>query len=183
MAAALAGLGGCDGGSPARPPAPSTPPLGQPALRAAIPASWASLPEVARSAEAAAHEAEGVAVAAAAWGDAAAGCYLVAMELRGARRDALRVVADKLGWHLDAQAAMHAWQVPERDLNPAEILGKLSVGSLSGGLRALIAFDTRALPRAGLAACFYNEREPATCAAACERLLPQVQVPPLAPRP
>jgi hypothetical protein len=174
---------GCDtsAAQPAAPPALAAPTAIQPALAAALPADWVPLPTVAAAALAAAREVPGVSAGAAAWGDPAAGCYLLATELRGAHRDRLRAVLDRMGWHLDAQAVMHAWQVPATDVDPAELTGRLTVGGLTGAVRGLVSFDGRALPRAGLAACFYNPREPRACEAACAQLLPQLQIPPVTP--
>ena len=181
---------GCDGGAPiaeaaALPPsptaAPPTPVDIQPALREALPTAWAPLPTIARAAAEAATAVDGVNVAAAAWGDPAAGCYLAVIDLRGTRRDVVRLVIEKLGWHLDAVAAMHAWRPPTAPVDPAVVTGELTVGSSTGSVRAVISSDARSLPRAGLAACFHNEREPAACQAVCARLLPQLQAPPVTP--
>jgi hypothetical protein len=164
LIAALALATACDGASAGPPPpAPIAHADVQPALRAALPAGWIELPDVARAATTAAAEIEGVAFAAAAWGDPALGCYLLAVDLRGAHRDRVQVVVDKLGWHLDAQAAMHEWKPPAAQAEPTEVTARLTVGGLTGALRGVLSVDARSLPRAGLAACFYNDREPREC--------------------
>jgi hypothetical protein len=179
---ALLVAAGCDGSpAAAAPPAVAEPAAIQPGLAAALPADWIALPTVADAARTAATEVRDVATRTAAWGDPAAGCYLLAVEVRGARRDRLRTVLDRLGWQLDAQAVMHAWQVPAVDVEPAELTGRLTVGGLTGAVRGLVSFDGRSLPRAGLAACFYNDRQPVDCEAACTLLLPQLQLPPVTP--
>jgi hypothetical protein len=182
----LAALAACDAtaqpaAQPAPPPAVAAPSDIQPALAAAMPTEWVPLPTIAAAATAATADVAGVTVGAVAWGDPAAGCYVLAADVRGAHRDRLRTVLDRMGWHLDAQAVMHAWQVPATDVDPAELTGRLTVGSLTGAVRGLVSFDARALPRAGLAACFYNDREPKACEAACAQLLPQLQIPPVTP--
>jgi hypothetical protein len=180
---ALAALAACEASAaqPAPPPAVAAPTAIQPALAAALPAEWVPLPAIAAAALTAAREVPGVTAGAAAWGDPAAGCYVLAADVHGAHRDRLRTVLDRMGWQLDAQAVMHAWQVPATDADPAELTGRLTVGGLTGSVRGLISFDARALPRAGLAACFYNDREPKACEAACAQLLPQLQIPPVTP--
>jgi hypothetical protein len=178
----LALLAACDGASAQpTPPAPVAAADVQPALRKALPATWIELPEVARAATTAAAAVEGVALAAAAWGDPAFGCYVLALDLRGARRDRLQVVVDRLGWHLDAQAAMHEWKPPTAQAEPADVTGRMTVGGLTGAFRGVLSVDARSLPRAGLAACFYNDREPRECEQACAALLPHVAAPPLIP--
>jgi len=187
LTAALAALGlaaaACDGASRSAEAQPAAIAAGdvQPALRAAVPAGWIPLPAVARAADDAAKEIRGASFASAAWGDPAAGCYVLAADVRGARRDRLTVIVDKLGWHLDAQAVMHEWQTPAGQPDPAEVTARMTVGGLTGGLRAVFSFDARSLPRAGLAACFYNDREPIECEQACAALLPLVAAPPVTP--
>jgi hypothetical protein len=180
---ALIAIAACDASAQpaAAPPAVAAPTAIQPALAAALPAEWVPLPTVAAAATIGTAEVKGVTVDAAAWGDPAAGCYVLAVDVRGAHRDRLRAVVDRMGWHLDAQAVMHAWQVPATEVDPGEITGRLTVGSLTGAVRGLVSFDARGLPRAGLAACFYNDREPRACESACAQLLPQLQVPPVTP--
>jgi hypothetical protein len=180
-ALAITALAACDGPrAAAAQPTPRVAPM-QPDLRAAMPAGWVPLPGLAHAASAAAVEVRGATVVAAAWGDAAAGCYLLALDVRGTERDKLDAVVQKLGWHLDAQAAMHAWTTPPGPVDPAEVTGRLTVGGLTGALRAVVSFDARSLPRAGLAACFYNDREPTGCEQACAALLPHLAVPPVMP--
>jgi hypothetical protein len=179
VAAAL--LAACDGASAQPTPAPVAAADVQPAVRAALPSTWIELPDVARAAITAAAAVEGVTVASAAWGDPALGCYLLAIDLRGAGRDRLQVIVDRLGWHLDAQAAMHEWRPPAAQAEPADVTGRMTVGGLTGGFRGVVSVDARSLPRAGLAACFYNDREPGECEQACAALLPHVAAPPLIP--
>jgi hypothetical protein len=149
----------------------------QPALRGAVPADWIPLPEVAAAARTAS-VVRGTRSVVAAWGDPGDGCFLTAVEVYGHHRDRVRTAIDRLGTHLDAPAAVHAWQVPATDDIPAEVNARLTVGVTTGAVRAIFAMDARALPRAALAACFHNDREPAACEALCTRLLPLLQAPP-----
>jgi hypothetical protein len=175
----------CNGGTIAEAPAPpaENPDRIQPALRAAVPADWTPLPDVASAARSAAVQIRGVSAAVVAWGDPGDGCFLVALDVRGNSRDRLRLVVERLGWHLDQQARMHAWQVPATESTPGEASGRLTVGAMVGSVRAIVDMDSHALPGAALAACFHNDREPDACEAICARLLPLLQAPPALPTP
>jgi hypothetical protein len=141
LIAALA-LGACRGASAA-----SSPP-------SYAPAGWIELPSVAKAARAQ------PGMRAAAWGDPAAGCYLVIASATGAKEDAAT-----------AQALLD---------------GELAHGDLAGvtGLRGKtrgwsVASGDDVVSTA--AACVYNDREPAACAAACDAAWSKLSGPPVIP--
>ncbi|HTR51885.1 MAG TPA: hypothetical protein VMJ10_14315 [Kofleriaceae bacterium] len=117
------------------------------------PPGWSAIETLARAAGDAA-KADGVAVdATGAWGDPARGCYALAIELRGGG-DAQKLV--------DGIASAG---IATRDVvyeGTAVTLG-VARAPYDGRVRAEIASDGRVAARA----CFWNEREPAGCAAAC----------------
>ena len=138
--AALALACGCRGAA-AGPPPPSYAPPG-----------WIELPEIANAARGAAPG-----MRAAAWGDPAAGCYLVIASATGAKEDAAA-----------AQAALDA-ELGRGDL--AGLQGKTHGWSVASGEDVVST----------AAACVYNDREPAACAAACDAVWAKLSGPPVIP--
>jgi len=116
------------------------------------PPGWPAIDAIANAAGDGA-KADGVAVeATAAWGDAARGCYALALELRGGG-DAQKLV-DGIG----------AAGIATREVvyEGSRVTLGVARAPYDGRVRADVA-DGRVNARA----CFWNEREPATCAAAC----------------
>ena len=122
------------------------------------PAGWAAIDGIAKAAGDAA-KGDGVKVeAASAWGDEARGCYAVALELSGAggSEDALaKQVAD---------GATAAGLVVKDVANASGVLTMaFARAPYTGHARAELAKTGHIAARA----CFWNEREPAACEAAC----------------
>ena len=107
-----------------------------------VPAGWRALPELAKAVG-----------GDAAWGEPAMGCYAATLSMKGT------ATAD------DVAKAMAITDVvtPDGDGVLAFAFGK---GAYHGRVRARIASGTTTA-----ALCFWNEREPAACDAACTQLL------------
>ncbi len=115
------------------------------------PAGWTPLPAVAKAASAQ------PGLRAAAWGDPAAGCYLVIASATGAKEDAAA-----------AQAALDG-ELAHGDL--AGLHGKTKGWAVASGEDVVST----------AAACVYNDREPAACAAACDAVWAKLSGPPVIP--
>jgi hypothetical protein len=131
----------------------------QPTL--AGPSGWPAIGDIATPMATAA-KSEGVTVGAAgAWGDTARGCYAVALELKGGPAK-----ADALGEQV--LAALTTEGIASRDVVPPPAEGGTLAFSFlrapyDGRVRAELSSDGRI----GARACFWNEREPKACEAAC----------------
>ena len=149
-----AGVAGASGGGDAG-AAPAPAPGG-------VPAGWVALPGVAAAAR---HAMPGDARAAA-WGDPAAGCYLVAVAVPGKPGEGADAARGELTRALG--------------LGPAaggRADGPIREAGLTGSARAwVVAAGARVVSSA--AACVYNDREPATCAAACAAIWSHLSSPP-----
>ena len=124
-----------------------------------VPASWIELPKVA-----AAMRAEKV--SAAAWGDPAAGCYLVVASARGAKEDAedaRHALASGLGLPVG---------------NPVD--GEIEEAGLRGKVRGWSEPSGDDVVSTAMA-CVYNDRQPAACAAACDAVWAKATHPPVIP--
>jgi hypothetical protein len=152
-AIAIAAVAACRGASAA-------PAADLAALRAqlAVPAGWIELPKVADAARAA-----GAELHAAAWGDPAAGCYLVLVSARGAKEDEAEA-KDALGTALGVPGGSGAFA-------QAGLTGKVR------GWAQAVGEDVVSTA----AACVYNEREPAACAASCDAVWAKLAGPPVIP--
>ena len=139
LIAALGLASACRGANAASPPP------------AYAPAGWIELPAVAKAASAQ------PGLRAAAWGDPAAGCYLVIASATGAKEDAATAQA-----HLDGALA-------HGDL--AGLQGKTKGWAVASGEDVVST----------AAACVYNDREPAACAAACDAVWAKLSGPPVIP--
>ncbi len=136
-------------------------PAAAPAAQIAVPASWSELPKVATSARAA--MAPGA--RARAWGDPAAGCYLVIVSARGAAEDiaeARASLAAGLGFPSGAS---------DGDLAKAGLHGKARGWTEPSGDDVVTT----------AAACVWSDREPAGCAAACDGVWAKLQAAPVFP--
>jgi hypothetical protein len=159
----------------------------------ARPGGWKQLPPIA-TAVAAAAKADGVAVDAVdAWGEPAAGCYAVWLELHGGAGDAAALADQVLaglqggGGPRDATAAAPKAAAGSRDagagarrgfsitelVKPSGADGVLAFAFASpayhGRLRAQLGNG-----RITTILCFANQREPLRCEAACTRVLEAV---------
>ena len=116
-----------------------------------VPAGWKELPELADAVTKAAKP-----LASAAWGEPAMGCYAAWLKMKGSGGKAMLAEVEKI--------------VTVRDVVMPEGDGVLSFGfdkqPYKGRVRAQIAGgETAAL------ACFWNDREPLACDAACTQLV------------
>jgi hypothetical protein len=133
------------------------------------PAGWVALPRVAAAARAAmgaAHDPH-----AAAWGDPAAGCYVVITSTRGDDED-----------RGDARAALVAGLgLPGAGGGNADRLdGELHVPGVTGKARAWATPVGDGVVSTA-AACVFNAREPIACAAACDAVWASLVAPPVIP--
>ncbi|MCX5745253.1 MAG: hypothetical protein NT062_22480 [Proteobacteria bacterium] len=152
--AALA-LAGC--ASAASQPAPPTRTSGL-----GVPAGWQALPELATAVGTAAR-ADGVVVEGSeAWGEPARGCYAAWIALRGSDA-ALGIVDDVLAGITREQITVSEVVRPTGDGLLALAFAR---APYRGTLRARLEHG-----RIVALACFANDREPASCAAACSTLL------------
>ncbi|HVV82547.1 MAG TPA: hypothetical protein VHE35_05680 [Kofleriaceae bacterium] len=152
------GAGGT--GSPA--PRSTEPPPPLPVLT--VPPTWPEQPSIADAARAAAApDAAGRPLAVDAWGDPNTGCFVVAIALGLQSADAATVLA-QLRTALAAAAGVDGWH---EDAGAAG--AHLSRPGWQGELRAQVS--VRTTPRASAVACFYNDRAPTRCQAACAGLL------------
>jgi hypothetical protein len=147
------------------PPAVAPPPI---APHVAAPPGWTALPAIAAAvATTAATDPAASSVAVDAWGEPAAGCYAIWLEIHGAAGDAPalaeRVLVGLTGLTLGAL------------VQPTAAEGELAFTFVRppyrGRLRAQLG-----LGRIAATACFGNQREPLACDTACARVLQDVQV-------
>jgi len=117
------------------------------------PAGWSAIDAIATAAADAA-KADGVTVeAAGAWGDVSRGCYAVALQLHGGG-DTAKIVDGIGAAGIATREVVYAGDVVTLGVSRAPYDGRVSAEAGSDG-----HVDARA--------CFWNEREPAACAAAC----------------
>lgn len=132
------------------------------------PAGWQPLPALA----AAARQAAGVSVAGSeAWADTTRGCYAEWLAMRGPGASAAKL-ADQLLKSVTAEPALAGITI--RDLvKPAAgadnglLAFAFERGAYRGRLRAQLGSDGKIVAFA----CFWNQREPATCEQACTHLI------------
>jgi hypothetical protein len=131
----------------------------------AVPAGWIELPKVASAARAA-----GDGLHAAAWGDPAAGCYLVLVSATGRKedeaeaREAMGAALGQPGWGTAASGS-----------------GTFAQAGLTGKVRGWAQAGASDEVVSTAAACVYNEREPAACAASCDAVWAKLAGPPVIP--
>jgi hypothetical protein len=129
----------------------------------AIPDGWRALPAIAEAVGAAAGEHE----AAAAWGEPAMGCYAASIALHGGG-GALDAMTKQV---LDGLAAEHVVtsdvSAPPSDADRGALALAFARGDYHGRARVELARDGRV----AALACFWNDREPVACAAACDKVL------------
>ena len=144
-------------------PASAGPPGVQP------PAGWRALPEVARAASDAAKDGATV-DGAAAWGEPAMFCYATWLELSGGKAKPGALVDELLARAAADGIATHDVVRPTADADRGVVSLGFERGNYHGRLRARL--DGGAI---AALACFWNEREPAACSAACATLVEQVK--------
>ena len=139
-------------------------PAGPPVPRLAVPASWQPQPALVTAAQAAA-DAEGGRRprTVAAWGDPVLGCFATALALELGAGD-VPTVLPELQAALAAGATVEGWTE-----DGGQVTAAFARPGWQGTLRALVT--TRTSSRATVVACFYNDRAPTRCQAACGALL------------
>jgi hypothetical protein len=178
-AAAAAFAVGCGGAEadPGRRDAAAAAPAHEPRHGIDVPAAWRELPAAAAAAITAARGVlgDGSDVHAHAWGEPALGCYLAIVEARGAARGAIDTIAAELEAALTEPGGVEIteWLSSPDAEDRSEIHARFTRGSppIRGQLRAELVLDSRRIPHAVAAACFYNDRHPAACDHACTPLL------------
>ncbi|MCE9576735.1 MAG: hypothetical protein K8W52_26550 [Deltaproteobacteria bacterium] len=127
-------------------------------LTLAVPAQWTPLPAVAHAAQAAA----GTAARAQAWGDPAAGCYLIAVAVDGKvdddPKDAAAALAEGVGVSLTGDPANGV----------AAIDGPIHAHGLTGRVRGFVTPRPSGALVSTAVACLGNDRDPSGCAKACD---------------
>ncbi len=157
----------------------------QPALGAptyvAIPDGWRSLPEVAAAGAAAA----GVIAGGRAithletWGDPGLGCFVTIVEVASTRAVEVAEIADQLRAALTTTLAIDDWAATAGP--NVEVSGTVARGRMRGRVRGRLIAAASGTVHATVAACFYNDREPARCQDACGRLLATLDAPKVTP--
>jgi len=146
-----------------------------------IPAGWQVLPEVGATGVAAARATvrSRATTRAQTWGDPGLGCFVTIVDVTGARPTQLAEVAEELRGVLAATLAVEDWSTGG---GPSiEVGGAISKGSMRGRVRARLVAEPSGVPHAAVAACFYNQREPARCQDACTRVLATLEAPKVMP--
>lgn len=158
---------------------PAAPPVSVFAtIRVKPPASWQALPAVGAAAGAAAVKAASTATTAIeAWGDPAAGCYAIAIDSRGTRREGVAASAARLE---AALAPLGAGKLPAVAQDRLDVEVPIKGAGLTGTARVRL-FRAPNHPPQGIAlVCAGNDREPARCKTQCEALQLQL-APPVSP--
>lgn len=181
-AIACAGLG-CDAraqGADVAPPPPPQAPQQSP-VPVTVPTGWAPLPRVADAGLAAAAKAARTkATVVRSWGEASLGCFATVVEVTGARDEPALRVADTFHTTLTAATVqVDGWTFT--DGPTAELTATIARGAQRGAVRGRVVMDATGVPHGAFAACFYNEREPARCQAACTVLLASLESPKVSP--
>ncbi|NVB78289.1 MAG: hypothetical protein HOV81_07840 [Kofleriaceae bacterium] len=135
------------------------------------PASWKALPQLATAATQAAKE-DGVTIdISEAWADQARGCYAAWLAWRGAK-GAPEKLADALVLAVSSEKSLEGIAV--RDVvkpTPGGNVGVVSLGFERGEYRGTVRAQLTREGQVAALACFWNQREPAACAADCGKLV------------
>jgi hypothetical protein len=175
LAAAVAGaVLGCEARAQDAGPGPD-----QTSVQVAIPAGWTPLPTVVEAGLAAAAEARGRPLGVRAWGEPSLGCFATIVRVTGTRAEHVARVAEQFRATLALDTQIEGWTFT--DGPAAEASATIARGVLRGALRGRFATDAAGLPHGAFAACFYNERDPARCQAACTGLLASLEPPKVSP--
>ncbi|MCL4226772.1 MAG: hypothetical protein KJZ91_20100 [Myxococcales bacterium] len=162
-------------------PAPGDAPVADPAPPPlTLPAGWSPLPEVAEASHAAATRGAGDRpVRVRAWGDPGVGCFVAVVDLTGTRDEPLAAIGAELRATLGGMVDVEGWTYVEGPV--AEVSATFARPPQRGALRGRIVAAPAGVPRATIAACFYNEREPARCRLACDAALASLEAPRISP--
>jgi hypothetical protein len=177
---------GCDArAQTAEPPPPptTTPTPTQPQrspVPVTVPAGWVTLPAVAQAGQIAAKvAARDRPLVVRSWGQPSLGCFATIVEITSTRAEHAARLAESFRATLASDGPVDGWTVT--DGPTAEASATLTRGALTGAVRGRLATDAAGVPHAVFAACFYNEREPARCQAACTGLLASLERPKVSP--
>ena len=151
-----------------QPAAPVAAPAAGPSLPAlTLPAGWTPLSALADAARAATIDEAGARpITVEAWGDTVRGCFATAIAI-GLRSADAPALATELRTALATSIAIDDW----REGNGV-VSARLAKPGWHGTLRGLVSARTEL--RATVFACFYNDRAPARCEAACTSLLAEL---------
>ncbi len=182
LAAALlcSGAAGCD----ARAQGAPDPLAGQSPVPVAVPVGWSPLPEVAAAGKTAAADAAGDrAIEVRSWGEPSLGCFVTVVEVTGTRDEHLAKMAESLRVTLDAALDLDGWTFTDGPVagKSAEVSATIAGNGLRGALRGKLVAEASRVPHAAVAACFYNDRDPARCQPACTALLASLETPRVVP--
>lgn len=134
------------------------------------PPGWSSLPSLATAARDAAKGGMLTVENAEAWGETSRGCYAAWLALAGGTHSR-SALADDIVQGIEKEPALAGITVSElakpADLEPDNLSLAFARKPYRGRLKAQLSKDGRV----ALLACFWNEREPATCEASCTALL------------
>lgn len=144
----------------------------------AVPAGWAQLPEVAGAGLAGVDEAARARTVVRAWGEPSLGCFATVVEIAGSRNEHMARVAETFRATLAGQAQVDGWTFDEAS---GEMTATITRGVLHGSVRGRLVTDVTGAPHGAFLACFYNEREPARCQAACTSMLASLEPPKVSP--
>jgi hypothetical protein len=176
-------LVGCDAraqsGGSAAPPAP-TPATASP-VPVTVPPGWVPLPAVGDAGLAAAADAARTRpIAVRTFGEPSLGCFVTIVEITGTRDEHAARVAETFRATLATTGQVDGWTYT--DGPTAELSATVVRGGMRGAVRGRLATDaTSGVPHGAFAACFYNERDPARCQAACTGLLASLESPRVSP--
>ncbi|MEZ4398460.1 MAG: hypothetical protein R3B06_00470 [Kofleriaceae bacterium] len=130
----------------------------------AVPADWQPIALAAPVASAPGEVAQ-------AWGDPGRGCY-ASVVVRTAPRQGVEDALVELRQHLATHVGLEGEEV---SAVAATVRGRIVRGSLRGEVRAAV-LGRGAGVAVAVAACAYNSREPAACAARCQPVLASFDV-------
>lgn len=128
-----------------------------------IPASWRALPELQAAVARAAGANDGVG----AWGEPAMGCYAVSLALRGGAAGVDAMATQLLDGARAEQLAVTDTALPDAGGDRGVLAFAFARGAYHGRVRAELDADGAVRARA----CFWNDREPRACEAACAPLV------------
>lgn len=162
------------------PAPPGPPPAPEPPPPVAIPAGWGPIAAAGEAGLAAARAANAERrVDVRTWGETGLGCFVTVVEAHGVRVEPLAKIAAALETTLGGLLTVEGWTFV--DGPTAEVTARVTRGAMRGAVRGRLAADPTGLPHAAVAACFYNEREPVRCQAACTELLASLEAPRVTP--
>ena len=134
------------------------------------PPGWSPLPSLATAARDAAKGGKLTIDSAEAWGETSRGCYAAWIALAGGTHSR-SALADDIVQGIEKEPALAGITVSDvskpANLEPDELSLAFAKKPYTGKLRAQLSKDGHVT----LLACFWNEREPAACAASCTALL------------